>query len=448
MSDKPNLQIGDPPPGLVRRQNSMRGVWLLAVMQLATLAAVGILLSGRTPASNATAVDPARLEEIRSTAISLEDRSLAAEAAVAWRDYLRLAPNADDRAQVLYRIGGLLMDAEDFSGAATALVEAEQLAGGDDDLKSKVGPKIVECLRRLGRYGEVGRELSRQVEVGGDETAQGHVLATFAGDKFTEADLDRMIERTVDRVLAMQPDGPFQVSREQLLKQYESPEARQRMLQETLQRELFSRRAHELEIDRESSFQQTRKFLETELLASQFLSRELAKIQATDVDIESFYEANKPNYRQSETVSVIVLPLKDDQTADEVLSGISNADDFKALAKTDDDQPEIVRLVKGQPHSGFGDTSAIFTLSEGEWTKTPIEAGDQKVLMLVDAKTETTTPPLDQIRFRVEADYRRRKQQELTQQLSSDLMSRYDVKIIPPEPKSTGGIEDSEENAD
>ena len=267
----------------------MRGIWLLAFLQIVTLAAVGLLLTGKIPGGGETATESARLAEIRETAISLEERSLAAEAAGVWREYLRLSPDADDRAGVLYRVGGLLMDAEDFSGAVSALVEAEQFAADDEELKSKVGPKIVECLRRLGRYGEVGRELSRQVEVGGSKTTQGKVLATFAGETFTEADLDRMIERTVDRVLALQQDSPFQPSREQLLKQYESGAARQRMLQQILQRELFSRRARELNIDREDSFRQTREFLATELLAGQFLSRELAKIQPTDVDLESFY---------------------------------------------------------------------------------------------------------------------------------------------------------------
>lgn len=447
MSDKPNLQLGDPPSGLARRQTSVRGVWLLVVLQIATLATVGLLLTGRNPVGSASSTDPGRIEEIRATAISLEDRSLAAEAADAWREYLRLAPAADDRAKVLYRVGGLLMDAEDFSGAVTALVEAEQLAADDDELKSKVGTKIVTCLRRLGRYGEVGRELSRQVEVGGDETTQGNVLATFAGETFTAADLDRMIERTVDRVLAMQSESPFLPSREQLLKQYESGEARQRMLQEILQRELFSRRARELEIDREPSYQETREFLETELLAGQFLSRELAKIQPTDVDIESFYAANKADYRQPETASIIALPLKDDQTAEDVLSRITTADQFKEAAKGDADQPAVVRLVKEQPHPRFEDTSAIFALTEGEWTKTPIEAGDQKVLVLVESKTAAATPPLDQIRFRVESDYRRRKQQELTQQLSADLMSRYDVKIVvPPTEKEASDEESSDES--
>lgn len=432
MSDKPNLQLGDPPSGLARRQTSIRGVWLLAVLQIVTLVAVGLLLTGGTPAGSVSVTDPNRLEEIRATAISLEDRSLAGEAASAWQEYLRLSPEAVDRAKVLYRVGGLLMESEDFSGAVTALVGAEQLATDDADLKLKVGPKIVECLRRLGHYGEVGRELSRQVEVGGDDTAQGTVLATFAGETFTEADLDRMIERTVDRVLAMQPGGPFQLNREQLLHQYESGEARQRILQEMIQRELFSRRARDLEIDRQTSFQQTREFLETELLASEFLSRELAKIQPTDVDIESFYSANTSDYRQPETASVIVLPLNSDQSADDVLTGINSREDFQKLADESNGDAAVapVRIVKGQPHPRLGDTSTIFSLAVGEWTKTPVESGDEKLLVLLDSKTPATTPPLDEIRFRVESDYRRRKQQELTQRLSADLMSRYDVKIM------------------
>ena len=432
MSDKPNLQLGDPPPGLARRQSGARGIWLLGLLQVLTLVAAGMLLNRRALPEAGAESDKGRLDEVRATAIALEDRSLAAESVSAWKEYLRLSPGAEDRAEVLYRVGRLLMETEDFSGAVTALVECEQLATGDENLRSKVGPKIVECLRRLGRYGEVGRELSRQVEVGGSETGQGKLLATFAGESFTAADLDRLVEKTVDRLLAMQPEGQFQIGREQLLAQYQSGEARQRLLQQTIQRELFSRRARELKIDREDAFTETREFVETELLAGQFLARELAKIQATDVDLESFYAAHKNDYRQPETASVIVLPLKEDQTADDVLTGLKSADAFRKLADDANGEAELapIRIVKGEPHFRLGDTAALFALAAGEWTKTPITAANEKLLVLIGSKTAASTPPLTQVRLRVAADYRRRKQQELTEQLGAELMSRYDVRIV------------------
>jgi len=433
MSDKPSLQLGDPPSRLVGRRSSLPGVWLLGFLQILTLVAVGLLLTGSTPKGSGGS-GPERLDRIRATAIALEDRSLAAEAASAWRDYLALSPAAADRAPVLYRIGRLLLDAEDFSGAVSALIEAQQLVGEEEDIHSKAGVKIVECLRRLGSYGEVGRELSRQVEVGGSESAQGKVLARFAGETFTEADLDRMIERTIDRLLAMQPGGQFQLGREQLLSQYESGEARERALHDIIQRELFSRRARELKIDREEAFQQARDFFETELLASHFLSRELTKIQPSDVDVESFYAAHRSDYRRPETASVVVLPLSGDQASEDFSSAIQSAEAFRSLigqAGADEDTASI-RIVEGQSHLRLGDTAALFELAEGDWTRTPLTVGDEKILVLVESKTPATTPPLSQIRLRVEADYRRRKYQELTQKLSGDLMSRYDVQIVAP----------------
>ena len=39
-------------------------------------------------------------------------------------------------------------------------------------LRVRAGERIVHCLRQLGMYGEVGRELARQVEVGGEKTEQ------------------------------------------------------------------------------------------------------------------------------------------------------------------------------------------------------------------------------------------------------------------------------------
>jgi hypothetical protein len=241
-----------------------------------------------------------------------------------------------------------------------------------------------------------------------------------------------MIERTVDRVLAMQPAGAFAPSREQLLEQYEAGEARQRMLQEIIQRELFSRRARELGLDREASFQQTRSFLETELLAGQFLSRELAKIQPTDVDLEAFYQAYESEYRQPESASIVVLPLGKDQPSDEVLSQIETADDFRQLAREASETGQTVseRIIRGQPHPRFGETAALFDLQEGEWMTTPVGSGESRSLVLVETKTPATTPPLAEIRPVIEADYRRRKREELTEHLSSDLMSRYDVEII------------------
>jgi len=52
--------------------------------------------------------------------------------------------------------------------------------------------------------------------------------------------------------------------------------------------------------------------------------------------------------------------------------------------------------------------------------------------VLCEARTAARTAPLAEIRNQVEADYRTRKRQELSQKLFRDLMVRYKVKIEPP----------------
>lgn len=77
------------------------------------------------------------------------------------------------------------------------------------------------CLRRLGLYGEVGRELSRRVESGAEGVKKGNVLATLAGEELTEADLDRMIQRRVEQILSLQGANRIEPMRQKLMARYD-----------------------------------------------------------------------------------------------------------------------------------------------------------------------------------------------------------------------------------
>jgi hypothetical protein len=440
---KPMLSLGDPPGKRVlhAQNHSTRWFFVLFLLQLFTVVSFLAIGSHR----NRPTVGGAGLLEtnaMRSTAIALEDRGLKSEAAGVWRDYLHRNPGATDRTEVLYRMGCLSMESNDFSQAVTAFVGAEQGMTKDHEFSKPVGLRIIECLRRLGQYGEVGRELSRQTETNADRNRQGNVLATFAGETFTDTDLDQTIERTVDQILVRQPPGSSQTTREQLLKHYESPGERQRQFQEILQRELFSRRARDLKLDREESFVRSQEFVATQLLSQEFLSRELRTIQPTDVDLESYYSTHQTDYRRPESATLTVLPIAENQSAEELQKQILSAEEFRRLAnETNGKTPTAsTTIVRHQRHSMLGDTEPLFDLIEGDWTKTPLATNNGKVFVLVESKTAEETRPLREVRFQVEADYRQRKQQELLQRLFAELMELYDVKILamPAEKTSDG----------
>lgn len=436
---QPQLALGQPPQTLRQKLSHVpRGwLWTLLALQLATLACLLFLLrDARQPSHTAPgSTEAVSSEELKAVAGELEDRGLEAEAARAWEAYLAAAPGEASRAEILYRIGRLYLQAEQYPAAAAALVRSQRAAGNSQDLSKKIGPQLVECLRRMGRYGEVDRELSRRVEAGADPKTKSKVLARLSGQELTEADLDRMIQRRVDDLLAMRGLGGEQGARESILKQMSQPDARKQLLQEMLQTEVFARRAQELGLDRDEGFGRARRQLVQGLLANRLLGRELEKMQPTEVDLQSFYQANAERYRERESLEAVWFRLGAKEGATDVLAKTKSADDFRRLATSrrgpakPDAEAGPRRIVRGQEDAELGKTDPLFALAEGQWTSKPHKGSGGEYLVLVEKKHAARVRPLEEVRSEVRGEYSTRKQQELSERLLRDLMSRYDVQI-------------------
>ena len=443
---RPNLALGEPPERLQGKASSGSRRLLLAILitQVLVLLVLAMVVKKMAPLKDVAAANSsAAAERWKAVAVELEERGLDDQAAAAWTDYLDANPDSDEYADILYRVGKLQMQAEQFDRAAAAFVRAQLATEEDEELHDKIGLKLVESLRRSGRYGEVGRELARQVRVDGKAPGRGNVLATMAGDEISDADLDQMIERRVDRMLAMQ-GGPADASaREAILRQLSSPQTRQQLLQEMLQTELSCRRARELKLDREAEYLQARDQMIDTLLANHFLARQLKDVRPTAVDLEAHYTANRKQYQQPESIDVVSIKLEPDEDPAKLAGQINSADDFRKLAgqrpqggdteAAGDKPPASRRVVRGGADPLLGDTQALFELAQDQWTKEPhTGAGDEKYLVLVQRKTAARIPPLGEIEPQVRAEYSARKQRELTEQLFRDLMTRYDVRLVEP----------------
>ena len=296
---RPNLSLGEPPVGL-RKKNGQSKWWFIGLILLQAAILIVVLPWGGGPDLSGTSRDGiGYAPELKETAMRLEDRGLKAGAARAWERFVDHSPASAERNKLLYRAGKLYFESGEYERAADAFVRAEVAGGDDPELEKLIAPKMVECLRRLGLYGEVGRELSRRVEVGGEETGRGRVLATFAGETFTEADLDRLIEQRVDRLLAMR--GGSGQARARMLAERRTPDRKKALFQEILQTQLFTRRARELALDREEDFIEAREFLEESLLAERFLKEALQKIQPTEIDLKAFHGAYPDRYVDEES---------------------------------------------------------------------------------------------------------------------------------------------------
>ena len=443
---RPNLDLGEPPERLRGKMSfgSRRLLLVILMTQVLVLFVLAMVVARRTPLIDLTAADSsAASQRCKAVAVELEERGLDGQAAAAWMDYLDANPDSDECAEILYRVGKLHIQAEEFDRAAAALVRAQLAAKDAQELRDRIGLKLIEALRRSGRYGEVGRELARQVRTDGEDPGRGRVLATMSGEEITDADLDQMIERRVDRMLAMQGGSSDPAARESILRRLSSPQMRQELLQEMLQTELSCRRARELKIDREEEFTQARNEMVDTLLANHFLVRQLKDVRPTAVDLEAHYSANRERYQVPESIDVVCIKLKPDEDPSELASQIGSADGFRKLAGQrrqgedaaagENKSPPARRIVRGRADPLFGDPEPLFDLSQDQWTTEPhIGTGDEKYLVLVERKSAARIPPLEEIESQVRDEYGTRKRRELSEQLFRDLMSRYQVRLVEP----------------
>ena len=144
-----------------------------------------------------------------------------------------------------------------------------------------------------------------------------------------------------------------------------APAVRRQLLEEFLRTELFCRRGRELGLDREEGYQQARDQLAQNLLAERFLARELEKVRPTEVDLESYFKANLPQYETPESLQVIAVRLEPKEESTAVLGKIKSADDFRKWAASRqpagvDPKAASRQIARGQKDAELGDVERLF----------------------------------------------------------------------------------------
>jgi hypothetical protein len=133
------------------------------------------------------------------------------------------------------------------------------------------------------------------------EQAGGKIVAEIGPEKITAADLDALIEETIDNQLA--PMAMFMTTEQRneqkktILQQYKTPEVKTQFLQSWLAQEVLYRDALEQELMKRPEVKNALEEVTRGVLSQQLMNQELAdKINVTETDIRTYYQANKDKY--------------------------------------------------------------------------------------------------------------------------------------------------------
>jgi hypothetical protein len=304
---------------------------LMVVVLILLLANMTILLLSQRDGKDTTKVTLLPSDKQKQIALKLEKQGLNAASADAWKEYLTTsAINAEETARIWYRIGKLYMQENQYDTALAAFYRSESF-GKPDDISTEIARLIQECLESMGRFAALRYELTDRTSsssMEGDTTTGGSgdtVVAEIGPEKIMKSDLDRRIEYLIETQISQfagyLTEDQINKQKEELLRQYSTDRQRKLFLNQYIGEELLYREAVKQGLMDSPELKSQLKDMERSFSASKLMENTyFREIKITQVDLETYFEANKEKYVEEEGSRQLTFDEARDRVALELRS--------------------------------------------------------------------------------------------------------------------------------
>ncbi|GJM26813.1 MAG: hypothetical protein DHS20C16_32280 [Phycisphaerae bacterium] len=308
----------------------------------------------------------------------------------------------------------------------------------------------VECLRKLGRWAEVAREMADRATIGaGDAGVSGQqVVAEIDGQKITVTEFDLLlsnqIEMAVSSRLGLTAEDQNALRR-RAQEQFADPQIRQRELQRIVAMRVLAQEARERDLDKSTDFRDRLQSVADGILGQTLLFEEGAKRgTVTDEDVERFFRANPDRYSQPAATFIAHVQCETKERANDVIRRINAGASFEEIAKNEslDASTKDKMGILPTPVSAEGELVPMFganaelhvAIRDGEASKILTEPYESKLgwhVIKIVSHRERVEQPLDEIREQVYEDTVAARNREVSEQFIEELFEANRVKFYP-----------------
>ena len=441
MEEKLNFSL----PEKKQKSSITNSIIIVLLVVLIVLSAANMALR---PARDNKAPDGASYslsaEQTKELAGKLSQRNLHIRAANLWQDYLAAGKLTDaERARTLFQIGTLLEKANQYDQAIEYFYRSE-IAAESSELKPQINAHIRNCFEKLGKFSALRYELMDRTSIEGAPTAGAKIVAEIGAEKITEVDLDGFIENEIENQL--EPMAAFMTpeqlgeQKKKMLEQYKNPQAKQQYLQMWLAQEVLYRQALEEELAEKPEAKKLIDNLTRGALSQLQMNNELAsKINITEIDVQTYYTANKDKFIDPDKASISHILLEDQQKANELIARIKGGEDFGELAKQfskDESTKEKAGRIEtetqeGSYVAGIGSyeelNKKIFAAGPGKVLDEPFETEKGWEIVKVETITPERQKTLDEVSQQVISMLANQKRQDVQSSYIEQMMDKHNV---------------------
>lgn len=434
-------------PEKKQKKSIASGVIIGLLLVLIVLASVNLISSlsgnGSTDKPRSSLLSA---EQTKQLAAKLAHRNLYKRAAKVWQDYLAAGElSGEQRGQTMFQIGTLLEKAGVYDEAIEYYYRSET-AAKLSELEPQINAHIKDCFEKLGKFSALRYELMDRTSFTGAEGAGGKIVAEIGAEKISEADLDGIIESTIDNQLepmaAFMTVEQFNEQKKKMLEQYKSGEAKQQFLQGWLAQEILYRQALEEGLAEKEEINKIIDEMNRGVLSQQLMNRELAdKIHITETDLQTYYEANKGEYVEPAKAKISHILVEEEGQADDLIKRIRDGENFAELAKQftkDEGTKEAggkidMDVTQGTYVPVIGESKElndkIFSTEAPTLLDSPIKTEKGWEIVKIEEKTAERQKSFDEVRQQVMYSLTNQKRQDVQQEYIKQMMDKYNVII-------------------
>lgn len=439
MDDKLDFSV----PEKKQRSPIANKVIIVLLLILTALAVVNVLPESG-PADPAGQSSGLSATQTKQLATKLAQRNLYEQAAQVWKDYLAQAKlGAVERAKGLFQAATALEKAGLYGQAIEYYYRSETVALLDD-LAPQINSHIKDCFERLGKFSALQYELMDRTALKTEAPAGADVVAEIGAEKITKADLDALIENSIDNQLApvaafMTPEQLAE-QKKKTLDQYKNPQAKQQFLQGWLAQEILYRQALEEQLAAKPKVKAMLDDVARGMLSQQIMNEQLAsKINITETDLQTYYSANKDKYITPAKATISHILLTDEKQAKELIKQIKEGADFAAMAKQhslDEATKQTGGRIEAEVTLGaivpvIGDANglneAIFAAEPAKVLDQPFDTEKGWEIVRIDDKQPERQRTFDEVRQDVMMTLANQKRQDVQQTYVKQMMDKYNV---------------------
>lgn len=241
------------------------------------------------------------------------------------------------------------------------------------------------------------------------------VLAEVEGRKITEQDIQARI-RNMDQRSASQ---------------YRTPEGKQRILRDLINQELMYLDAVENNLDQEEAFQQQLAQIKEDVLKQYAVRKLLGNVQVSKEQAKEYYEDNKEQFKNQESVRASHILVKEEDTAQGIIEKLDGGASFEEVEKeysqcNDNQAGDLGFFTRGKMVQPFED--AAFDMEVGE-IRGPVKTQFGYHIIKLTDKKEAGLMSYEEVEDQLIRQMIAMEQNRLYQTKSQELEDKYEVVI-------------------